>query len=256
MPAEWLAFVFSLAVAAPYERWMTRDPEVRSFALDHGRVCQLREESGVLQYRVLEVRESEWYTAKWSMLFAMHGTRFAPEPVTCYWEREKLSIVATGLNDQTWLFTSGEFIQIFTSYELLAYDRQREWLYMYEDSRVYRMDPAEFEAAARANEQIRDRVIPVKPLLYTNSTDWSDMMVIDGRIFYVYQNYTHEWLNNTEVLIGHANGDHFGYVLLDKDSEIDRLHWEDDETMHVLFNAGNPDQEHVRTFVGPNERTV
>lgn len=201
------------------EKWTWNDTDVRTFVIDAERLCQMRSYNGYVQSRIVDIRpvatddepggRMAFPGTSWTNRFNMPGSRFPPQPILCYGEK----FVVTGLDGQSWLLDDG-FVHVFTPFELLAYDVQEGWLYMYENGRLYRMKPNDFEAHARANQEAQDRGMPVPVFLDTRSPNWTDFMVVDGEIFFVADGNVYAWQNDTEVVVGRADAETFNYVLV------------------------------------------
>lgn len=231
-------FPFPTMVPPDYSMWLRDgDINVRIYALDKNRICEMKVgEDRWLRYRIRNatgmLKDTE---GVWIPLAGSPGSIFTPEPVLCFWYDSGPHFVVRELEGQSSLYAFGKKFTgrlVFDiGIELMACEPIKEKIYVYTDGRVYLTSPKEFIEIVRDIHTRKlenkaaplDRVMPMKPYLETNFTDWDDLMVAGNDLYFIFNKYVYEWMCDRPFLLGMIKTDFFSYVLLPKPYLLEEL---------------------------------
>lgn len=224
-----------------YTMWASFDERIHMYLTEKDKICEMTLNAD--DWLVYQVRYLHEPIGEWKKLLkidepAINGSQsIPPTPITCFWWQNGPAFVIR--MDPTYSILRLETLEgsiqyeIYFNYDLMSFDVETRNFYIYHEDKLFRMKVDKFVQLAAENENNRDRLLPANfPVLGGLWTDWSDFMVINGHVYFVYEHYIYEWIKDGPHLISRT----FTYADC-------VLEWKNLDRFHYILNPNYEDDE-------------
>ena len=141
-------------------------------------------------------------------------------PTLCFWDNEGPNIIVRldyNMNE-VYLYRNHDFHEhdLTFQYDQLAYDSVAHRIYAFEDLRLYSMPVKKFvESITQSiswNEAFNFK--DIRPLVVSKFFEWTDMIVTEGRVYFLHDKGMYEMASGKEYFLGHYGSDRFNHTLV------------------------------------------
>lgn len=209
-----------------YEMWATMSDNVNMYLMERDKVCEMMIDSE--NWLVYQVRYLWEPRGDWKHLVRLLEDQNATSviPITCFWRKNGPNFVVRLDQHYSKLYLWNDETFDFTfDYDLMAWDMEANRFYIYINTKLFKLKVEDFIEIVRESELFHEKFAQLKfPLYQSKLTDWQDLMVVNGRIYFVHDGYIYQFENGTEVLLSRTfdfrhctiyweNVENFNYVL-------------------------------------------
>lgn len=197
------------------------------YVLDDDRVCKMKlldnENIGYIiqSYGTFSTTLNvSWWNPNWFRIHSCSDNTYfdPPKPRLCFWHDNgpHLLIEQCGQGGNSVLYSFGKTnsntYNFKIVYDVLAYDYVQHMIYVYVDAKLFKMKPENFINIVAEKEFSWDTVLEGN---YEKvPTDWSDILVVDGKIYYIFEGHIYLYKRNNSQQLSQTNSDGFPYVLI------------------------------------------
>lgn len=221
-----------------YEMWATMADSVNMYLVERDKVCEMTIDENnwlVFQVRYLWEPRGEWKRLV-KLLDEQNATSVLP--VTCFWRKNGPNFVVRLDQHYSKLYLwADESFDFSFDYDLMTLDVETQKFYVYMNNKLFRMKVEEFIEVVRQSELFGDQIAQVRhPMYQSKIQDWQDLMVVNGRIYFVHDGYIYQMDNGQEYLLSRTF-----------DFRHCTIYWENVETFNYVLNPVYEDTFHPTT---------
>jgi hypothetical protein len=147
-------------------------------------------------------------------------------PTLCFRYLNRPAFIMRDVEDTSSVFLYNETIDglqeynFKMNYDLMSYDCVFDLVFVYDSDYLYKLDTTVFVKAILANS---DKIVLTEPVIISVFENWTDMITIENRVYFLDGKEMYEVVSGREHLLGFYDSDRFNHTLVPTFEHVDGI---------------------------------